>query len=112
MHCWRWAVGLLVPVLMLLTAAAARAERVPSHKTEIPRDPGVLPVVAVPVTTNGFGNLGVYQGIAVRIYATPVVDEPRNPQARPVYNLPFYGASQAFGSSNGVDSRPKYFMPR
>ena len=64
------------------------------------------------MTTNGFGNLGVYQGIAVRIYATPVVDEPRNPQARPVYNLPFYGASQAFGSSNGVDSRPEYFMPQ
>ncbi len=109
---WNWAHGSLVLGLMLMTAATIQADRVPSQKVEIPRAPGALPVVAVPVTTNGFGNLGVYQGIAVRIYATPVVDEPRNPQARPVYNLPFYGASQAFGSSNGVDSRPKYFMPQ
>ncbi len=69
------------------------------------------PVIAVPVTTNGYGNLGVYQGIAVRIYVTPVVDAPINPGARPVYNLPFYGASQAFGSSNGVVTRPKSVVP-
>ena len=111
MNRWRWVAGPLVLGLMLLTAAACRADRVPSQKVEIPRDPGVRPVVAVPVTTNGFGNLGVYQGIAVRIYATPVVDDPKNPQARPVYNLPFYGGSQAFGSSEGVVSRPKAVVP-
>ena len=59
------------------------------------------------MTTNGFSNLGVYQGVAVQIYTTPIVDAPRNPGARPVYNLPFYGASQAFGWSEGVVSRPK-----
>ncbi|HVS37632.1 MAG TPA: hypothetical protein VMS17_18865 [Gemmataceae bacterium] len=107
----RWAAGLLTASLLLLTAGAAWADRVPSEKVEVPRDPGARGDIAVPVTTNGFGNLGVYQGVAVRIYATPVVNAPHNPGARPVYNLPFYGGSQAFGWGEGVVSRPKSVVP-
>ena len=39
MNRWRWASGPLVVSLMLLTAGAIRADRVPSEKTQVPRDP-------------------------------------------------------------------------
>jgi hypothetical protein len=46
--------------------------------------------------------------VAPRIYSSPIVDDPRNPQARPVYNLIFYGGQQAFGDrSNGAAPRKK-----
>ena len=96
----RWFVAL---GLILLTAVAAQAERVPSQKTEIPRDPGVRPVIAVPVTTNGYGNLGVYQGIAVAIYVTPVVDAPMTRERGPCTTCPSTGrrrrSAPAMGSS-------------
>ena len=113
MHRWSWAAGPLILGLMLLTTAAVRADRVPSQKTVVPRDPGDRGDITVPYLTNTNTALGVYQGVAPIIYATPVVDDPRKPGARPVYNLPFYGASQAFGDgSEGVVSRPKRVAPR
>ena len=112
MHRWRWAAGPLVLGLLALTAAAAQADRVPSHKTVIPRDPGVRGDITVPYLTNGNSALGVYQGVAPRIYASPVLDDPAAPQARPVFNLIFYGASQGFGDkSEGAVSRPKAVAP-
>ena len=112
MHRWRRAVGPLVLSLMLLTAAAAQADRVPSHKTVIPRDPGVRGDITVPYLTNSNSALGVYQGVAPRIYATPIVNDPAAPQARPVYNLIFYGGTQSFGDGNeGAVSRPKAVAP-
>ena len=46
--------------------------------------------------------------VAPRIYSSPIVDDPANPQARPVYNLIFYGGRQAFGDrSNGAVPRTK-----
>ena len=93
-------------VLALLTPAA-RAERVPSSKVQIEPQHGVKPDIRVPYTTNGNSNLGVANGVAPRIYSSPVVNDPANPQARPVFNLQFYGSVQAFGgASNGAMSRP------
>jgi hypothetical protein len=112
MHRWRWAAGPLVLALMLLTTAAVRADRVPSQKTVILPDPGMRGDITVPYTTNGYTTLGVYQGVAPRIYASPIVGDLKNPQARPVYNLIFYGATRAFGDeSDGAVSRPKTVAP-
>ena len=112
MHRCRWAVGPLLLGLMLLTAGAVRADRVPSQKTVMPRDPGVRGDITVPYLTNGYTALGVWQGVAPRIYAAPIVNDPTNPNARPVYNLQFYGATEAFGGlTEGAVSRPKAVAP-
>src|SRR5438477_6854461 len=93
--------------VLALLAPAARADRVPSSKVQIEPQHGTKPDIRVPYTTNGNQNLGVANGVSPRIYSSPVVDDPRDPQARPVFNLPFYGAIQAFGgASNGAMSRP------
>jgi hypothetical protein len=107
MQRWNWGVGLLVPCLGLLLATAARAERVPSSKVYYPTYPGVRPQITVPYTTNGNSTLGVYNGVAPRIYNSPVVDDPKNPGIKPVFNLIFYGSAQGFGdASNGAGQRP------
>ena len=96
----------LAAVLALLTPPA-RAERVPSSKVQIEPQHGTKPDIRVPYTTNGNQNLGVANGVSPRIYNSPVVDDPVNPQVRPVFNLPFYGGVQSFGSvSNGAMPRP------
>ena len=112
MHRWRWALGPLVLGFLVLTAGAVRADRVPSQKTVVPPQPGTRGDITVPYLTNGYTTLGVYQGVAPRIYASPILNDPNAPQARPVYNLIFYGASQAFGDkSEGAVSRPKPVVP-
>ena len=108
-----WILGPLALALMLWTAGAVRADRVPSHKTVIPADPGTRGDITVPYMTNGLTTLGVYQGVAPRIYASPILGDPNNPQARPVFNLPFYGATRSIGDQNdGAVSRPKTVVPR
>lgn len=105
MHNWHKAVGLMAVGLLALPSPA-RADRIPSRKVQIEAQPGVKPQIAVPYTTNGSGNLGVYQGVSPKIYKSPTVDDPTNPQAKPVFNIPFWGAVQAFGDrSNGVTPR-------
>jgi hypothetical protein len=99
----------LAAVLALLTPPA-RAERVPSSKVQIEPQHGTKPDIRVPYTTNGNQNLGVAQGVAPRIYSSPVVNDALNPQARPVFNLVFYGAIQSYGgASNGAMPRPTEF---
>jgi hypothetical protein len=113
MHHRLWAVGPLVLGLFLLTANAVRADRVPSEKAVMPRDPGVRGDITVPYLTNGFNTLGVYQGVAPRVYSSPTVYDPRNPNIRPVFNLPFYGATHSFGGiSDGAVSKPKPLVLR
>jgi hypothetical protein len=112
MHIWRWAVTPLVLGLFLVTASAVRADRVPSEKAVLPRDPGARGDITVPYLNNGFTTLGVYQGVAPLVYASPTVYDPKNPQIRPVFNLPFYGATRSFGDlSDGAVSKPKPRVP-
>jgi hypothetical protein len=85
----------------------AWAEREPSTKTVMPPSPGARVDITVPYLTTGRTTLGVYNGVAPRIYASPIVDDPKNPQAKPVFNLIFYGSAQSFGDkSDGATPRP------
>jgi hypothetical protein len=103
------ATGLLVLGLCWLPAPA-RADRVPSGKVLTSPSTGARTDVAVPYTTNGRTTLGVYQGVAPKVYESPIINDPVNPGARPVFNLPFYGGVQAFGGlSNGAV--PRAFRP-
>ena len=108
----RWAAGLLVLGLLLLTAGAAWADRVSSQKTVIPRNPGVRGDISAPYLTDGASNLMVNGYVAPRVYASPIVNDPRNPGVRPVFNLPFYGGVQAFGDrSEGATPRAYPIIP-
>jgi hypothetical protein len=107
MYSRRWAAGLLVLGLLLTANGVARADRVPSQKAVLPPSPGSRIDITVPYTTNGYSTLGVYNGVAPRIYASPIVVDPVNPQTKPVFNLIFYGSVQSFGDrSNGATPRP------
>mgnify|MGYP001316474764 CR=1 FL=1 len=106
MQRWRWAAGPLVLGLLLLAAGGAKADRVPSHKTAIPPSTGARTDVTVPFLSNGTSTLGAYR-VAPRIYASPQVNDPGNPQVKPTFNLIFYGSVQAFGDrNNGAVPRP------
>jgi hypothetical protein len=60
----------------------------------------------VPFLTNGTTTLGAYR-VAPIIYASPIVNDPMNPQTKPVFNLIFYGSVQSFGDqNNGALQRP------
>jgi hypothetical protein len=103
MRALAWAGATLA---LALLAGPARADRVPSWKIEVQPQHGARPDIRVPYTTNGYGNLGVAQGVSPYIYRSPIVDDPTNPQARPVYNLQFYGARMHFGGvQNGAADR-------
>src|SRR5947209_14944865 len=98
MNVCRKAAGLGVLGLWLVAATQAHAERVPSTKVVLTPSTGARVDISVPYTTNGRTTLGVYNGVAPRIYASPILNDPVNPQGRPVFNLPFYGGAQAFGT--------------
>jgi hypothetical protein len=98
--------GPLALGLFLLATGPAMADRVPSTKAIGPATAPVRNPVFVPYTTNGYTTLGAYS-VAPRIYSSPTVSDPTNPNVRPVFNLPFYGSRQSFGSrSNGAVSVP------
>ena len=66
----------------------------------------------MPYLTNGFTTLGVYQGVAPRVYASPIMNDLNQPQDRPVFNFDFYGATRSLGDGNdGAVSRPKPRVP-
>src|SRR5262245_16174437 len=88
---WRWMTGALVFGLFLAIAGTANAGRVPMTRTEGQKSSGSRIDITVPYTTNGNTAFGVAQGVAPRIYASPIVDDPGHPQSRPVYNLPSWG---------------------
>jgi hypothetical protein len=103
-RCW------LAAALALAAGAAlaspAPAERVATMRTEGTRSNGTRVDMTVPYLTSGNSTFMRGGAVAPRIYSSPIVDDPANPQARPVYNLPFYGGRQAFGDkSNGAVPR-------
>jgi hypothetical protein len=78
-------------------------------RTQIQPSTGARTDITVPYMASGNN---VFQGYSAMplIYSSPTVDDPNNPQARKVYNLPFYGGTQAYGDrSNGAVSKPKIF---
>ena len=110
MRHWSWAGGLTALALICLASAALRAGAASPSAVEClahRRRRGVKPNIFVPYTTNGVSTLGIANGVAPRIYLSPSVDNPQDPQTKPVFNLPFYGAVQGFGDrSNGAVPRP------
>jgi hypothetical protein len=111
MRALAWAGATLA---LALLAGAARADRVPSFKVEVQPQHGTRPDIRVPYLTDGNSNLIVGQRVEPRVYSSPIVDDPANPQARPVYNLQFYGARMHFGGyENGAaDRRYPYPLSR
>jgi hypothetical protein len=79
--------------------------RVMTLRTQGPRSTGARRDISVPyLTTGGSAFMSGYAG--PRIYSSPIVNDPLNPGSRPVFNLPFYGARQAFGDrSEGAAPR-------
>src|SRR5205085_2292331 len=107
MRTLRWSLGLLAVAVVACASNTANADRVPSSKVVAPKSTGSRTDITVPYTTNGTGTLGVYQGVAPKIYASPNVEDKKDPASKPVYNLPFWGAVQSFGDkSNGATPRP------
>lgn len=102
-----WLAATLALVVSAALAVSARAERVPTTRTAGLRSNGARVNIAVPYLTTG--NSAFMSGaVAPRIYSSPIVSDPANPQSRPVFNLIFYGARQAFGDrSNGAVPRTK-----
>jgi hypothetical protein len=101
----RW--GWLAIVVMAAMTSVASAERTSTARTQGMRSSGTRVDMSVPYLTTG--NSTFMSGyVAPRIYSSPIVDDPANPQARPVYNLLFYGGRQAFGDkSNGAVLRER-----
>ena len=89
-------------------AGTALADRTPSTRVPSPAPAtGPRPDITVPYTTDGRSTLMYAGKVAPRIYQSPTVDDPKNPGARPTFNLPFYGSVMSFGDrSNGAVSKP------
>jgi hypothetical protein len=107
MNRWRWLAGALAIGLIAGLAGSASAGRTGPTRSEGMKSPGSRVDITVPYTTSG--NSAFMNGsVAPRIYSSPIVDDPANPQARPVFNLIFYGAKQSFGDrSNGAVMRER-----
>jgi hypothetical protein len=135
----RWFAGLLLAVAVLLAGGTAWAEHTPTARTSGQRSTGSRTDITVPYLTTGnsafmpgYVQPKVYAsppvtafgqpvgevpepkgGVAPRTYASPQVNDPANPQARPVYNIIFYGSVQGFGDrSNGAVPRSTPLTPR
>ena len=107
-----WLTGALVAGMLFLGNGVARAERTPMTRTPGQHSTGARLDHSVPWLTTGNQAFGAYS-VAPRIYASPTVDDPRNPQAKPVYNIIFYGSVQSFGdASNGAEPRSTRITPR
>jgi len=90
---------------LVIVAGAVRADHVPSMRSGGQRSTGARSDITVPYLTTGKSAF-MPGSAAPRIYASPIVDDPKNPQTKPVYNLIFYGARQSFGDkSNGATPR-------
>jgi hypothetical protein len=99
---------LLVLGLLLIATSQLQADRTPTARTSGSRNTGARNDITVPYTTDGTSTFMKGGSVAPRIYASPVVDDPKHPQSKPVFNLIFYGAKQGFGDkSNGATPRTR-----
>jgi hypothetical protein len=91
-------------VVALLVHPAA-ADRAVTVRTSGQRSTGARSDITVPYLNNG-SNAFNAANVAPKIYSSPIVDDPKNPQGKPVFNLIFYGSKQNFGDkSNGAAPR-------
>src|SRR5262245_40599642 len=102
--------AVLAGLLALALAGPAWAGRTPSVRAEgqkvAPTGANGTGDIRVPFLNHGNNAFQAYQ-VAPAIFATPVADDRANPGARPVFNLPFYGARTGFsGSTNGAVPKP------
>lgn len=104
MKQWHWLAG----ISLLAATSVASADRVPVMRTPMVRSHGVRPDITVPYTTDGRSTIIISRSVSPQIYSSPIMDDPKNPQSKPVFNLIFYGSVQSFGDrSNGATPRTK-----
>jgi hypothetical protein len=95
--------------LTLLTVPPARAERTSGTRVPTYLNNGARGDITVPYTTDGRSTLMRNGRVEPYYYARPIVDDPANPGARPVFNVySFYGASKNFGATEGAAPRERF----
>jgi hypothetical protein len=83
-----------------LAAGRADAARVPSTRVPTELNNGARGDITVPYITNGRSTLGVYQGVAPRMYSGPALGAQNDPMMKPVYNIIYYGSKLGANDSN------------
>jgi hypothetical protein len=102
---WLAATGALA--VLVTAVGSAQAGRVPSTRTSGFKSTGARQDISVPYLTTGRSAFGAYR-VAPKIYSSPTVNDPQHPQAKPVFNLIFYGSQQSFGGkSNGATPKAR-----
>src|SRR5258707_10636901 len=99
MNRFRWLAGLLVLGIVVAFAGTASAERTKSTRTNGQKSTGARDDITVPYLNNDKNAFRAYS-VATKITSSPIVDDPKNPQVKPVYNIIFYGAIQSFGDQS------------
>ncbi len=107
MNRWRLVTGLAMLGALVFGAGKVEAGRTVGMRTAGPRSNGVRSDITVPYLTTGRSAF-MPNFVSPRIYTSPVVNDPKYPQAKPVFNLIFYGSQQGFGDySNGAKPRTR-----
>ncbi len=113
MRRWPWLTGAVLLGVLFIGKGDARAERTATQRTSGQYSTGARRDTSVPYLTTGRSTFMSGSSVAPKVYASPTVDDPRNPQAKPVYNIIFYGSVQSFGDrSNGATPRSTPLTPR
>jgi hypothetical protein len=106
MNVRQWATTLAVLALGILSAAPVRAERTSGTRMPTVLNNGARGDITVPYMITGRSTMMVNGYSAPNYYATPIVDDTRNPGVRPVYNVySFYGATKTHGATEGASPR-------
>jgi hypothetical protein len=93
--------------LVLCLTGTAAAGRVPTIRSTGFHNNGTRIDITVPYLNNGRDAFNA-NGVAPRVYSTPVVNEIVFPGVKPVFNLPFYGGILSFGDySTGATPRSR-----
>src|SRR5437667_2747363 len=82
---WRWLAGVGTVAVFLALINSVRADRVPSTRSPGQRSSGARRDITVPYLTTGRSAFGAYS-VAPRIFQSPIVDDSRYPQQKPVFN--------------------------
>jgi len=104
----RWFGGAALALAAMLVAGTnpAQAGRTISMRVQVQHNLGARQDVTVPFLTTGKSTIMPGTSVAPIIYSSQNVDDAKNPQMVPVYNLIYQGARQGFGDrSNGAKAR-------